>query len=69
MVREPNERDVTRLAKGAVERARVDGMTHVILDTAGRLQADEALMEELRSVKAQTKPHEVLLVADGMTGQ
>lgn len=69
VVREPDERDVTRLAKGAVERARVDGMTHVILDTAGRLQADETLMEELRSVKAETKPHEVLLVADGMTGQ
>lgn len=69
VVREPDERDVTRLAKRAVERARVDGMTHVILDTAGRLQADEALMEELRSVKAETKPHEVLLVADGMTGQ
>jgi signal recognition particle subunit SRP54 len=44
-------------------------MTHVILDTAGRLQADETLMEELRSVKAETQPHEVLLVADGMTGQ
>jgi signal recognition particle subunit SRP54 len=69
VVREPKERDVTRLAKRAVERARVDGMTHVILDTAGRLQADETLMEELRSVKAETKPHEVLLVADGMTGQ
>ncbi len=69
VVREPDERDVTRLAKRAVERARVDGMTHVILDTAGRLQADETLMEELRSVKAETKPHEVLLVADGMTGQ
>ncbi len=69
VVREPDERDVTRLARDAVERARVDGMTHVILDTAGRLQADETLMEELRSVKAETKPHEVLLVADGMTGQ
>ncbi|MFQ5702294.1 MAG: signal recognition particle protein [Acidobacteriota bacterium] len=69
VVREPDERDVIRLAKGAVERARVDGMTHVILDTAGRLQADDALMEELRSVKAETKPHEVLFVADGMTGQ
>ncbi len=69
VVREPDERDVTRLAKRAVERARVDGMTHVILDTAGRLQADETLMEELRSVKAETQPHEVLLVADGMTGQ
>ena len=52
-----------------MERARFEGLTHVVLDTAGRLQADEALMEELRTVKAETKPHEVLLVADGMTGQ
>src|ERR1041385_4161683 len=41
----------------------------VIVDTAGRLQIDEALMDELRAVKAAAKPHEILLVADGMTGQ
>jgi signal recognition particle subunit SRP54 len=41
----------------------------VILDTAGRLQIDELLMEELRQIKAGVKPHEVLFVADSMTGQ
>jgi signal recognition particle subunit SRP54 len=41
----------------------------VILDTAGRLQIDEPLMEELRQIKAAVKPHEVLFVADAMTGQ
>ena len=69
VVREADEKDVARVARSAVEKARVEGLTHVVLDTAGRLQADEALMEELRVVKAETKPHEVLLVADGMTGQ
>jgi signal recognition particle subunit SRP54 len=41
----------------------------VILDTAGRLQIDEPLMEELRRIKAGVRPHEVLFVADAMTGQ
>ena len=68
-VHEPGDEDVAGIARRAVERARVDGFTHVLLDTAGRLQADESLMEELRAVKAETTPLEVLLVADGMTGQ
>ena len=41
----------------------------VILDTAGRLQIDEALMQELKDVKKSVKPHEILLVVDSMTGQ
>lgn len=41
----------------------------VILDTAGRLQIDEALMDELKQIVAATQPHEILLVADAMTGQ
>jgi signal recognition particle subunit SRP54 len=69
VAREAEETGVARVARSAVQRARVDGLTHVVLDTAGRLQADEALMEELRVVKAEATPHEVLLVADGMTGQ
>jgi signal recognition particle subunit SRP54 len=69
VAREAEETNVARVARSAVERARVEGLTHVVLDTAGRLQADEALMDELRAVKAEAKPHEVLLVADGMTGQ
>jgi signal recognition particle subunit SRP54 len=69
VVHEPGQKDVARVAREAVDRARIDGFTHVLLDTAGRLQADDALMQELRTVKAETSPLEVLLVADGMTGQ
>ncbi|MGH3041941.1 MAG: signal recognition particle protein, partial [Gaiellaceae bacterium] len=52
-----------------IERARVDGRDVVILDTAGRLQIDEPLMEELGAVRKAVKPHNVLLVLDAMTGQ
>ena len=41
----------------------------VILDTAGRLHIDEELMQELKNVKSNVKPHEILLVVDSMTGQ
>lgn len=60
---------VVGLARRAVDGARRAGATHVLLDTAGRLQVDEELMDELRAVKAAVEPEEVLLVADGMTGQ
>ncbi len=53
-------------AKAHAERSLIEV---VILDTAGRLQIDEPLMEELRRIKAGVKPHEVLFVADAMTGQ
>ena len=53
----------------ALEEARVRGIDVVIFDTAGRLQIDEKLMEELRRIKQRTEPAEILLVADGMTGQ
>jgi len=53
-------------AKAWAERSLFDV---VILDTAGRLQIDELLMDELRQIKAGVKPHEVLFVADSMTGQ
>jgi signal recognition particle subunit SRP54 len=66
---EPGEQDVAALAGRAVAAARRDGRTHVILDTAGRLQADRALMDELAALKRTVGPHEVLFVADGMTGQ
>jgi signal recognition particle subunit SRP54 len=57
---------ICRDARAFAERALFD---IVILDTAGRLQIDEPLMEELRQIKAGVKPHEVLFVADAMTGQ
>jgi signal recognition particle subunit SRP54 len=43
--------------------------TSVILDTAGRTHIDEPLMAEMAEIKAATKPHEILLVADALTGQ
>ncbi len=69
VVHEPGEMDVVALAARAVDAARRAGATHVIIDTAGRLQADAALMDELKRLKAEIEPQEVLLVADGMTGQ
>ncbi|MDL2205519.1 signal recognition particle protein [Eubacteriales bacterium OttesenSCG-928-N13] len=58
-----------QIAKEAIEHARYYGKDPVIIDTAGRLHIDEALMEELRQVKATVKPQEILLVVDAMTGQ
>jgi len=57
---------ICRDAKAWAERSLVEV---VILDTAGRLQIDAPLMDELRQIKAGVKPHEVLFVADAMTGQ
>jgi len=57
------------IAVGAVEEARKTGYGAVLFDTAGRLQIDEALMDELEALKAATKPLEILLVVDAMTGQ
>jgi signal recognition particle subunit SRP54 len=53
----------------AVAKARADGVDVVILDTAGRLHVDDALMNEVAEVAARTSPHEVFLVCDAMTGQ
>ncbi|MEI7556836.1 signal recognition particle protein [Candidatus Chlorohelix sp.] len=57
------------IAKRALDAARKGGNDVIILDTAGRLQIDDALMTELEEVKGNTKPHEILLVVDAMTGQ
>jgi signal recognition particle subunit SRP54 len=54
---------------GALKQANLDGRDIMILDTAGRLHVDDALMEELESLKREAKPQEILLVADAMTGQ
>ena len=58
-----------QIANRAMDTARREGFDVVILDTAGRLSIDEALMEEVRSVRAATNPAETLLVVDAMTGQ
>jgi signal recognition particle subunit SRP54 len=56
-------------AQRALEEARRGGYDLVLLDTAGRITLDEALMEEVAAIKAHVNPKEVLLVADGLTGQ
>lgn len=57
------------IAKAAVAHAIRHGNDMVFLDTAGRLHVDEALMDELKAIKAAVKPTEILLVVDAMTGQ
>ena len=57
------------IAKAAVEHAKKHGNDIVFLDTAGRLHIDEALMDELKNIKAAVNPAEILLVVDAMTGQ
>jgi signal recognition particle subunit SRP54 len=57
------------LAQAAVRHAEQTGLSFVIVDTAGRLQINEELMRELESMKGRVDPHEILLVADAMTGQ
>lgn len=58
-----------QICANAVQRAKEGAYNVVILDTAGRLQIDDAMMAELEQVKARTKPHDILLVVDAMTGQ
>ena len=57
------------IAVNGVARARAEGRSHVILDTAGRLQVDDALMDEIGRIAKRIKPDETLLVADATTGQ
>lgn len=57
------------IAREAVKHATEHGNEIVILDTAGRLHIDEELMDELKNIKEETKPHEIILVVDAMTGQ
>jgi signal recognition particle subunit SRP54 len=61
--------DVVRIARAALDVGRRERDRVVVLDTAGRLQIDEEMMDELRRVKSAVRPDEILLVADGMSGQ
>ena len=66
---DPGSQDVVGIVKrGIVEAGKARART-VLVDTAGRLQIDDEMMDELRKLKAAVNPHEILLVADGMTGQ
>ena len=62
-------RDPVDIAEWALGRAKAEERDVLIVDTSGRLHVDEALMAELAKVKKRTKPHNVLLVVDSMTGQ
>ena len=62
-------KDPADIALRAKKEAERKGMDVLIVDTAGRLHVDEALMDELKDIKAAVKPHEILLVVDAMTGQ
>ena len=57
------------IAKNGVAYAKENGFDYVLLDTAGRLHIDEALMDELNNINNEVKPNEILLVVDSMTGQ
>jgi signal recognition particle subunit SRP54 len=62
-------KDAVEATRSGIERARSAGLDTVIVDTAGRLQIDEDLMDELERVRDEAKPLNVLLVVDAMTGQ
>jgi signal recognition particle subunit SRP54 len=66
---EGSTKDAVEATRSGLERARSEGLDTVIVDTAGRLQIDEELMEELGRVRDEAKPTNVLLVVDAMTGQ
>ena len=66
---EEGNNNPVEIAQNAIKKAKVDGNDVVIIDTAGRLAIDEAMMEEIASIKKAVKPNEILFVVDSMTGQ
>ena len=66
---EPENKNVIEIAKNGIRKAESKLCDVVIIDTAGRLQIDEALMNELVELKSAVHPHEIMLVVDAMTGQ
>jgi len=64
-----DEKDPVAICEKALVQARKDMRNIVILDTAGRLEVDDALMQELKDIKKKVEPHEILFVADAMMGQ
>jgi signal recognition particle subunit SRP54 len=66
---EPENKDAVAIAKAAVAEARTKNKNVVIIDTAGRLAIDEAMMTEVANVKNAVQPQEILFVVDSMTGQ
>ncbi len=66
---QPEESNPVRKAQNAIDKARVYGYDVVIVDTAGRLAVDEAMMQEIAAIKEAIRPQETLFVVDAMTGQ
>lgn len=66
---EPENKDAIKIAKAAIEHAKKNNHRVVIVDTAGRLAVDEAMMDEISRLKDALKPAETLFVVDSMTGQ
>ncbi len=66
---EPDTKDVSEIATNGLKKAKSKLCDVVLIDTAGRLQIDEKLMDELVNLKRATRPHEIMLVIDAMTGQ
>ncbi len=66
---EPDNKDAIKIAKAAIEHAKKNNFRVVIVDTAGRLAVDEAMMNEIAKLKEALKPSETLFVVDSMTGQ
>ncbi len=64
-----DETNPVAVAKGALAKAKAEGFQTLIVDTAGRLHLDDALMEQLEQIKAAVNPHEILFVANATTGQ
>ncbi len=63
------QKDPVKICRNACAEAIEKGLNPIIIDTAGRLHVDEKLMKELKNIKVEIEPHEILLVADAMTGQ
>ena len=68
-VYEEGKKDPVEIAKNAIQYAKDNKYDYVLIDTAGRLQIDEELMQELKNIQSEIKPEEVLLVIDAMMGQ
>jgi len=66
---EPENKNPVEIAKNAIKYAKANGKNTVILDTAGRLAIDEAMMTEIANIHKAVEPHETLFVVDSMTGQ
>ncbi len=69
MYSEPDSKDPVRIALNAIAHAKQQGYDLVIVDTAGRLAVDEAMMTEIKAIKDAIHPNETLFVVDSMTGQ